>query len=190
VSTHVILASTSSYRAELLTRLGISFVQQNPQIDEEPYKSLPPQQAAKTLAQLKAQACWRAQSISIGSDQVVHLDHLILSKPGTRENALESLMLLSNRTHQLLTAVCIIDGTGQLHEHTDITEIKFKEFNRQQALEVIDFDQPYDCAGAYKIESRGISLVSSIKSNDMTAIQGLPLIAVSRMLKVCGLKII
>lgn len=180
----LILASTSPYRRELLQRLAIPFETAKPLIDEEKEKDprLSPLQLAEHLALLKAKSLLAADAVVLGGDQLVSFEGRILGKPGTAENAFQQLRSMSGKTHELVTAICLVRGT-EMQKHTDLTRIRFKTLSDEQIRRVVALDNPLDCAGAYKIEAHGIALVENIETTDFTAIQGLPLIALSRMLK-------
>lgn len=184
----LVLGSTSPYRRELLERLGISFETRKPLIDEEAEKdpSLSPENLARHLAFKKAESLKTPGRVIIGGDQLVSFEGRILGKPGNRERAIDQLSSLSGKAHDLLTAICVIDGDRVLH-HLDRTRLQFKSLTRAQIEKVVDLDEPFDCAGSYKIEKHGIALIEKIESEDFTAIQGLPLLALSRMLKACSL---
>lgn len=185
----LILASTSPYRRELLERLGVPFETRKPLIDEEKEKdpSLSPRALAEHLAFLKAKSLKGPGLCVIGGDQLVAFEGQILGKPGTREKAIAQLMMMAGKQHELVTAICLFDGDRAI-PHTDLTRITFKKLTREQIEKIVDLDQPFDCAGSYKIEKHGIALVEKIETEDFTAIQGLPLLALSRMLESCGRK--
>lgn len=185
----LILGSTSPYRRELLTRLGLEFQCEAPRIDEEAEKdpNLSPADLASHLARLKALSLRSPDRVIIGGDQLVSFEGRILGKPGSRDRAIEQLTQMSGKTHELLTAICVVAG-DQVLEHLDRTRVTFKSLSLEQITRVVDLDEPWDCAGAYKFEKHGISLMDSIECQDFTAIQGLPLLALSRMLEKCGLK--
>lgn len=188
----LVLASTSPYRRALLERLGLPFRARDPAIDEDLYKQhgQSPRALADLLAQRKAESVRSTEpsAIVLGSDQVAALDELILGKPGSEESAIEQLTRLSGRTHELVTAVAIWTGAG-FRTFTDVTRLRMRPLNRQEIDRYVAADRPFDCAGAYKIESRGISLFEKIESDDHTAIMGLPLIAVCTMLRELGFAI-
>lgn len=187
----LILASTSRYRRELLTRLGVPFRCVAPLCDEEALKDpqLSPQALAEFLAEAKAASVAEVSpnSLVIGSDQLVALDSDILGKPGTATAAVDQLLRLVGREHTLITAVVVIAATGQRHRHTDITRLTMRPLDRAALTRVVERDNPIDCAGAYKLEAGGIALFERIDSADHTAITGLPLLALTRMLSDCGL---
>ena len=184
----LILASTSVYRQKLLGRLGIDFKAEKPLFDEEKHKdlSLSPLKLAQKLAYLKAQSLQnRPDATIIGGDQLVGFQGQILGKPHTREAAIEQLLKMQGQKHELITAVCVIDP-ARTFEFTNITEIQLRKLSRNQIEKYVDLDQPLDCAGGYKIELHGIALMASLKTEDPTAIEGLPLIRLSKILQECG----
>lgn len=185
----LVLASSSRYRKELLARLGLPFAAEKPDCDEDAYKSrgLSPEQLAETLALAKARSlAGRFPGATIlGSDQVAAIDGKILDKPGTAEKAVEQLMLLSGREHRLITAVALLVGE-RLLQHTDVTRLSMRRLTPAQIERYVALDEPLDCAGSYRLESRGIALFSRIDSADHTAIVGLPLIALTGMLAGLG----
>lgn len=189
----LVLASTSPYRRELLQRLGIPFRALAPTCDEEKLKdpALTPRALAEHLAEAKARSLAGAHpdATIIGSDQVAALQHenrwLLLGKPGTPERAVEQLAQLAGRTHLLITAMTVLHR-GRVHRHTDQTRLSMRPLDRAQLERYVATDQPVDCAGAYKLERHGISLFDRIASDDHSAITGLPLLALGRILAECG----
>lgn len=189
----LVLASTSRYRHALLERLGLPFRAIAPACDEEALKdpALAPQQLAEHLALAKAQSLEPSlpQATIIGSDQLAAVEvdghWTILGKPGSRERAIDQLALLSGRTHLLVTAMVVIHR-GARHRHTDLTRLTMRRLDRDALARYVDADQPLDCAGAYKLEALGIALFERIDSADHTAITGLPLIALTRILSDVG----
>jgi septum formation protein len=186
----LILASSSRYRQELLARLGFTFRAFAPPVDEAALRepSWSPRETAERLALAKAEslALLHPKAIIIGADQVVSCAGQILGKPGTREAALEQLTLLQGRQHQLLTALVVLRGAERF-PHTDVTELTMRSLTPAELAAYVDADEPFDCAGAYKLECRGITLFERIRSDDHTAIVGLPLIALTSILRRCGL---
>ncbi len=189
----LVLASTSPYRRELLARLGLPFRTVAPTCDEEALKdpALTPRELAERLAEAKARsiAATQPDATVIGSDQVAALQHgnrwLVLGKPGSPERAVEQLGQLAGRTHLLITAMVVVHR-GRLIRHTDQTRLAMRPLTRDQLERYVAADQPVDCAGAYKLEARGIGLFDRIASEDHTAITGLPLLALGRILAECG----
>lgn len=186
----LILASASKYRAELLGRLGLPFSAQTPLIDEEKHKdpTLAPQELAEKLAFLKGHSLAAEGAVVIGGDQLVSFQNQILGKPHTVERACEQLMEMQGKEHELITAVCVFDGL-RAHPFTDITRLRMKSMTMEQVRTYVEADKPLDCAGSYKIEKQGIRLFESIHSEDFSAIQGLPLIQLSKVLHNLGFPI-
>lgn len=176
----LILASTSRYRRELLGRLGLPFACIAPEVDEDEVKNeagLSPRQIAERLAERKAAAvaARHPEAVVIGSDQLGHLDGALLGKPGSAEAAAGQLATLAGRTHELVTAVCVL-AAGARHAHTDIARLTMRLLSRAAIARYVAADEPADCAGGYKLERRGIALFSAIDCADHTAITGLPLL--------------
>lgn len=189
----LILASTSRYRRALLERLGVPFTALAPACDEEALKDprLAPQALAEFLAEAKASsiAVQQPQAVVIGSDQLAAVEvdgrWTILGKPGTAAKAVEQLALLSGRTHVLITAMVVARG-AERWRHTDVTRLTMRPLERVALERYVAADQPLDCAGAYKLECRGIALFTAIDSADASAITGLPLLALTRILAGLG----
>ncbi len=188
----IILASTSPYRKMQLQSLLIDFEAHAPKMDEDFEKSklqnLEPDLLALGLAKLKAESLAISGNTVIGADQLVHIHGDILGKPHHHANAIQQLQKMQGKTHQLLTAVCVIHKM-KIIQWCNLTEIKMKSLSDAQIEKYLNTDKPYDCAGSYKIESHGLSLMESIKTEDFTAIQGLPLIELSRVLQNSGYEI-
>jgi len=188
----LILASTSKYRLSLFARLGLPFTAVDPNVVEADWhrRSFSPQQLVESLAFEKAKrvAADHPESVVIGGDQVAAIGHQILGKPGSFERSLEQLRFLSGKTHELMTAVVIV-GMGQTLSHTDTTRLTMDNLAEDALRRYLEQDQPFDCAGSYKIERLGISLFTAIEGSDVTAIQGLPLMAVARLLRGLGYQI-
>lgn len=184
----LILASTSKYRQELLARLAYAFTSQAPLIDEENEKdpSLTPRALAEHLAFKKAESLAHPNKVVIGGDQLIAFEGRILGKAHTSERAIEQLWSMQGKRHELITSVCVFDGL-KTYRHTDITTMTMKPLSLPQIERYVKLDQATDCAGSYKIEKHGIMLFDQIETQDFTAIQGLPLIALSKILQACDL---
>ena len=189
----LVLASTSPYRQQLLARLGLPFEVRSPNIDETVLTGEAPAQTAARLAEAKARAV-AAQfldALVIGSDQVADTDGSALSKPGDHATAVAQLRALSGRTVVFHTAVALVDaGSGRC----DVRLVDVKSMFRRLTDEVVERylarERPYDCAGAVKSEGLGIALFDAIESDDPTALIGLPLIAVTQMLRTYGVDVL
>lgn len=191
--TDLILASTSPYRRALLERLGLPFRVVDPRVDEDGIKatSLSPQALAERLALAKSVALGDVEPDAwiLGGDQLVSLDGQVLNKPGTVERAVEQLTRLAGREHQLITAIAVSRGGRLFARHTDLTTLRMRPLTIEEIRRYVQKDQPADCAGAYKLESLGITLFERITTEDQTAITGLPLIALTTILRKIGFRI-
>lgn len=188
----LVLGSTSRYRADLLRRLTSDFEQRSPGTDETALAGEAPAARALRLAIAKAEAAADgcSHALVIGSDQVAELDGRLLDKPGTATSALAQLAASSARTVQFHTALCLLDTRdGQRHTHVDHTHVHFRQLNDTEIARYVEREQPLDCAGSFKCEGLGISLFEYIDNRDPTALIGLPLIALARMLRDCGLNL-
>ena len=184
----LILASSSPYRRELLLRLHLPFDIVSPDIDETPHANEGPEALALRLAVAKAAAVVPRypKAVVIGADQVATVHGTPIGKPGSFERALEQLRGLSGQTVEFHSALCV--HNGQRHELTDvITRCRFRVLNDCEIINYLRREQPYDTTGSAKAESLGIALMESMQSDDPTAIIGLPLIALCRMLRSFGL---
>jgi MAF protein len=186
---HVILASTSAYRASLLRRLLDTFTQAAPGTDEAPLDGEQPAARAQRLAEAKARAVAASHpgAVVIGSDQVADLAGTVLDKPGTVDAAHRQLAASSGNDVVFHTAVCVIDASGLAHGHVDETRVTFRVLSDDDITRYVARERPLDCAGSFKCEGLGISLFERIANSDPTALIGLPLIATSRLLRSAGI---
>ena len=185
----IVLGSTSRYRAGLLRRVIADFEQAAPGTDEAPLPDETPASRALRLAVAKAVAAanGRHDTLVIGSDQVAELDGQVLDKPGSRERACAQLAASSGREVHFHTALCLLDTrNGQQQTHVDHTRVRFRELEAAEITRYVDREQPLDCAGSFKCEGLGISLFESIDNHDPSALVGLPLIALARLLRKAG----
>ena len=183
----LILASTSVYRRELLQRLRIPFEVISPKVDETPLTGESTLELALRLANAKAAAVAKDHPTAwvIGSDQVADLCGAAIGKPGNFERALAQLQLMRGQTVTFHTALCLMKGDTQTTLNSP-TEVTFRKLSDDVLENYLRAEEPYDCAGSAKSEGLGISLLESIKSDDPTALIGLPLIALSGLLRVAG----
>ena len=185
----IILASASPYRRNLLDRFLDSYETVLPDIDESNDLQLSPKELAQHLARKKAETVSMNahSSLIIGADQLAALDDQILGKPGNHQKAIEQLLAASGQSVTFLTAVCILDPVGRArYEHVDETKVQFRQFDRRLAESYLRHDEPYDCAGSFKIEGAGFVLFESVRTDDPTALIGLPMIWVSDVLLELG----
>lgn len=179
----LILASSSPYRRELLSRLRLPYTAVSPDIDETPRPGESPAELALRLSVEKARAIGSRHpgAVVIGSDQVATVDGAPIGKPGDFERARAQLQALSGRTVEFHSALAVTDGTRVLREDV-VTRCRFRTLSSAAIDAYLHAEQPYDTAGSAKAESLGIALMEAIHSDDPTAIIGLPLIALTRML--------
>ncbi len=185
----LILGSSSIYRKELLSRLRIPFDVMVPNIDETPRPEETPEATAMRLAQEKAAAIANRapQSLVIGSDQVATLDGAQIGKPGTHDKALQQLQKMRGRKVIFHTALCLFDSRSAASPRIQLenvqTSVTFRDLLDHELDAYLRIEQPYDCAGSAKNEGLGIAIIEKIESTDPTALTGLPLIALTSMLR-------
>jgi septum formation protein len=189
----LILGSSSIYRKELLARLRIPFETMAPDIDETAYPNESPEATASRLAVEKAVAIAKRvpEALIIGSDQVATLDGEQIGKPGTHENALKQLQKMRGREVVFHTALCLFDGRSNISTPRSQlqniqTFVTFRDLPDHELDAYLRIEQPYDCAGSAKNEGLGIAIIEKINNNDPTALTGLPLIALTTMLRQAG----
>ncbi|MFO1324531.1 MAG: Maf family nucleotide pyrophosphatase [Burkholderiales bacterium] len=185
----LVLGSTSRYRRMLLERLGLPFTVAAPDVDESPLPGEVPAATALRLAEAKARAVAAryADALVIGSDQVADCDGVAISKPGNRATALEQLRMLSGRTIVFHTGIALVDAaSGRCRSELVDVASEFRALTDDEIAAYVDREQPFDCAGAVRSESLGIALFERIGSDDPTALIGLPLIALARLLRAEG----
>lgn len=184
----LILASGSRYRADLLSRLRLPFEAWSPDIDES---ALPRESSAQTalrLARLKAEAGAAAHPgcCVIGSDQVADCAGRAVNKPGTLEAARTQLRELSGCPVFFHTGLCVIGAGGKRQERVVTTDVVFRPLTDPEIDRYLWLEPAFDCAGSAKSEGLGIALLQRMGGDDPTALVGLPLIALSQMLRVEG----
>jgi septum formation protein len=186
----LVLASTSRYRRELLERLRMPFDTLSPQVDETPLPGEDPARLAVRLAMAKARsgAALRPEAVVIGSDQVADLDGTPIGKPGSYERAAVQLRAMSGRRVVFHTAVAVARlATGFERAVLAPVEVIFRALTDADIERYLNLEQPFDCAGSAKAEALGIVLLQEIRSDDPTALIGLPLIRTCALLREAGL---
>jgi septum formation protein len=191
--TNLVLASTSRYRRELLSRLHMPFATVAPNVDETPQPGESPSQTALRLSVLKARAV-AAQfpdALIIGSDQVLMLNSEQLGKPDNYANAFAQLKKMQGNAMVFHTALTLLNSsTGRAQTRDIPTVVHIRKLSDTQIDAYLKKEEPYDCAGSAKSESLGIALMERIDSPDPTALVGLPLIALTEMLMNEGLDVL
>ena len=189
----LILGSSSRYRHELLSRLGLAFDVVSPAVDETPQAGEDPAALALRLALAKARAVAAnfPQAVVIGSDQVADLDGLPLGKPGSHERAVAQLRQMRGQTVIFQTAVAVVCAASGFEQvELAAVKVRFRDLGDEEIENYLRSEQPYDCAGSAKSEGLGIALLESIDNDDPTALVGLPLIRTCRMLRAAGITLL
>lgn len=190
----LILASTSPHRRALLARLQLPFDCISPAFQEDEIAGEAPAQRAVRLARGKALAVAARHpgAVVIGSDQVASLavngNTQILHKPGNRATCRAQLAAMSGRTVDFHTAVTVVAPAGLL-EHLDLTQVRFRPLAAAQIESYMDREPSFDCAGGFKCEGLGVTLFEWIENRDPTALIGLPLIGLCRLLREAGVPV-
>ncbi|MEI7613059.1 MAG: Maf family nucleotide pyrophosphatase [Betaproteobacteria bacterium] len=192
-STQIVLASTSSYRRELLDRLGISFITTNPDTNETPIEGETPEETALRLSEFKARAVATQypNALIIGSDQVAYLDGRVFGKPGNHENAVKQLQAMRGRTVNFFTGLCLLNSeTGKAHLRGVPTLVTFRNLTDAEIENYLRKERPYNCAGSAKSEGLGIAIIAKMEGEDPNALIGLPLIALCDLFRLEGVKVL
>lgn len=191
----LILASGSPYRKKQLSDLGLVFKSVQPSLHEDQAKTewqkknrgrmtlAKSKKLAGFLSAEKAKSVAQSGDIVIGSDQLVFFNGEILGKPGNFDRAFSQLKKMRGRTHSLVTAVSLWYGRGKVVTKVVVAQVKMIKASDEEIRRMLMFDKPFDCAGAYKIESAGLTLIESIRVSDSTAIMGLPVLTTLAMLR-------
>jgi len=187
----LILASESQYKKNILKRIEIAFSTDAPAIDETPHTGESARGLSMRLAQQKAEtiAAKHPSATVVSTDQSAEVDGEILGKPGTIANACTMLQKLSGKTVSFFTSVGFIAPNQPYLIHTEEVIVTIRTLDHQEIERYVAKDKPLDCAGSFKVESLGISLFTSVKSEDPTALEGLPLIRLCQWLRDQGFKI-
>jgi septum formation protein len=185
----IILGSSSPYRRELLERLRLPFLVATPNIDETPRTDELPQETALRLSIEKAAhiAKTHTDALIIGADQVATVDNVQLGKAGNFDNALKQLQMMRGKTVFFHSALCLFNArTQQQQAHNIVTRATVRNLSDDELAAYLRIEQPYDCAGSAKVEALGITILEKVESDDPTALIGLPLIALTSMLRQAG----
>ncbi|MBO1254956.1 septum formation protein Maf [Alteromonas sp. 5E99-2] len=188
--TQLILASGSRYRHQRLIDANIQFSFKSPNIDETPIPNENGKSLAIRLATSKANAIANEyhNAVIMGSDQVAEVTtnekiH-ILGKPKTKEKAVIQLNLCSGNSVSFYTALYLLcTQTNKEYVHLDTTVVDFRELTKEQIAQYLDIDQPFDCAGSFKMEKAGITLFNAIHNTDPNALIGMPMIGLTQGLE-------
>ncbi|MFL6622940.1 MAG: Maf family nucleotide pyrophosphatase [Sulfurifustis sp.] len=193
MSASLILASSSPFRRELLTRLRLPFEAAAPAVDETPQTGESPVALVERLAVAKARAVAVRfpNALIIGSDQVAVYDGSIVGKPRDHADAVKQLRAASGRKVILYTGLALLNSaTGRVQSEVVPFGIQFRALSDEQIENYLRKEQPYNCAGSVKSEGLGIALLERFEGDDPNALIGLPLIRLIRMLENEGVKVI
>ena len=182
----IILASSSPYRKELLHRLGMPFSVIAPQADETPMPGESAEELVARLAGVKAHviALQHPHALIIGSDQVAVLEGEIIGKPEDHHAAVQQLTKASGKRMEFLTGLCLLNSaTHRMQVDVIPFSVVFRVLSAAQIERYLRHEQPYNCAGSFKSEGLGIALFDKLEGDDPTALVGLPLISLVRMLE-------
>lgn len=191
-SRRIVLASTSIYRKQLLERFGLPFETARPDVDETPLAAELPDATAERLALEKARAVAHSfpDALIIGSDQVAHRGPVRFGKPGSVERACAQLREMQGQCIVFHTAVCLYNSRTGQHKLAGVpTEARFRALSEEEIVRYVRREMPLDCAGSAKSEGLGISLLDYMRGDDPTALIGLPLITLARMLRAEGIHV-
>lgn len=187
----LLLASSSPYRRQLMTKLGLEFQSASPDIDEAPATDEPPEHLATRLAREKAEALASEYPDFwiIGSDQVACLqDGTLLGKPGSHQQAVSQLTRSSGKSVSFMTGLALLDAaSGARQIHCEVFQVHFRELSADEIENYLCREKPYDCAGSFRMEGLGITLFTAMEGRDPNSLVGLPLIALTDMLRNWGL---
>ncbi len=190
VARPLVLGSTSPFRRQLLERLGVPFTVASPEVDESALPGESPEALVARLAELKARAVAARHpgALVIGSDQVAVNGGEILGKPGGHERATAQLQAASGKRVTFLTGLCLLNGeTGRAQVEVVPFHVHFRALTQAQIDSYLRREEPYNCAGSFKSEGLGIALFERLEGDDPSALIGLPLIRLVKMLENEGL---
>ncbi len=186
----LVLASSSRYRRALLEQLRLSFTSASPDIDETPLpgEAVDVLVARLALAKARALAGKFPSALIIGSDQACALDGRILGKPGNAANARAQLQACSGRRVTFHTGLVLYDTrTPRWQQTVDTYTVHFRDLSAAEIAWYVEQEQPFDCAGSFKVEGLGITLFSALEGRDYNSLIGLPLLSLCGMLREAGL---
>ena len=185
----LVLGSSSPYRQAQLETLGYAFKTEAPNIDESAQRGEAPLELVTRLAGEKARltAQRNPSAIVIGADQVAVVGTSVLGKPLTGPRAIDQLRRLSGQRVDFMSAICVIEPIGKTHSHVEKTIVSFRDLEIEAIEQYVSLDQPLDCAGGFRSEGLGVHLIERVESADPSAIIGLPLIALSKILRTVGI---
>ncbi len=189
----IILASGSPYRRRLLEQLGLAFEWASPDTDETALPAETPEMLVQRLAHAKAKALALRypQHLIIGSDQAASFDSRILGKPGHIDNARRQLQACRGQRVEFVTGLCLLNSHTKQHDTVvERFSVVFRDLTDEQIERYLEREQPFDCAGSFKVEGLGIALFERLEGDDPNALIGLPLIRLVTLLERAGAAVI
>jgi septum formation protein len=181
----IVLASASPRRRELLLQLGVPHEVMAVDADETPHAGESAVQLVTRLARAKAEAGLRRSTAALpvlGSDTAVVVDGVIFGKPADQDDAQRMLAALSGRTHQVMTAVALVDDEGQVLEALSQTDVTMRNISPAEAVAYWETGEPAGKAGGYAIQGRGALFIERI-SGSYSGVMGLPLYETAQLLQ-------
>jgi len=185
----LILGSSSPFRKELLSRLQLPFETFSPDIDEHQIDGESPEQLVERLSIEKATEVARhfPAHLIVGSDQIALNSGEILGKPGNFDRAFKQLAAASGKTVHFLTGLTLLNSeTGDRETEVVPFTVHFRQLDEDRIERYLHAEEPYNCAGSFKSEGLGITLFERLEGDDPSALMGLPLIRLVRMLEQQG----
>ncbi len=188
----LVLASTSPFRQQLLSKLDIPFITAQPDCDEAPLKDETPEALVMRLAEQKARSCKiEKPSLVIGSDQVCVIDGKIVGKPHTEEKAIEQLLKQSGKAITFYTGLALFNTvTDKAQVILEPFIVHFRPLTQQSVERYVEKEQPFNCAGSFKSEGLGIALFERLEGDDPNSLVGLPLIRLIQLLENEGFRVL
>jgi septum formation protein len=194
----LVLASASPRRQELLRNAGMLHTVCPANVLEIQRPGESPRNFVMRLAVEKAREVWPkindpglttgSPRFVLGADTIVVIDDLVLGKPKDAEDALRMLRMLSGRTHEVLTAVCLLGSTPEYFEdvRAEVTRVSFDELREEEIRQYVEQGEPMDKAGAYAIQGAASRWVRKLEG-DYPNVVGLPIRLVYGMLREHGM---
>ena len=192
---NLILASTSPYRARLLERLRLPFIQMDPLYEELAIPGESSTTRCRRLATGKANALMaqgpRGPFLVIASDQVACLDNgEFLGKPGGFDAAFSQLKACAGSWVTFETAICLMSDQGMVQVDSEAMSVKFRQLSDTDITRYLNLETPWNAAGSIKVESLGITLIEDSRGRDLNTILGLPLMLLVDMLASLGINVL
>ncbi len=184
----IILASASPRRGELLTQIGVHYSQQPAELEERISEEESPADAVVRLSEEKAQHIWMGESGGeipvLGADTIVVHEGEVLQKPGSREEGIGMIARLSGTTHQVMSAVTVVDGSGA-RSAVSISRVTFRKISGRECESYWNSGEPADKAGGYAIQGLGAIFIAHLEGS-YSGVMGLPLFETAQLLNEAG----